>query len=103
MADIADTLKNILGDDAEEKIKSAVNSLSTLDGDKGDIDFDKGGEANDIMQLRGMIESMMTNRNDPGSNLLLSLKPYMRTERKNSIDSAVKLMGILKLINTLGK
>lgn len=31
MADAMDTLKNILGDDAEDKIKTVMNSLSSAD------------------------------------------------------------------------
>ena len=36
------------------------------------------------------------NKNDPRTNLLLSLKPYMREGRKHSIDSAVRLFGAYK-------
>ena len=98
MADITDTLKGILGDDAEDKIKNVLGSIS---GDTGSASAGTGMA--DIMQLRSMIEGMASNRNDPRTNLLMSLKPYMRDGRKQSIDSAVKLMGIMNIIRLLGK
>ena len=49
MADAMDTLKNILGDDAEDKIKTVMNSLSSADNTSEGIDSSKyygqyGGE-----------------------------------------------------------
>lgn len=101
MADIADTLKSILGDDAEDKIKDVLGSLST-DSSANVPDINNSG-LNEIMQLRSMIESMTSGRNDPRTNLLRALRPYMREERKQSIDSAVRLMGIANIIKMLGK
>lgn len=103
MDDIENTLKSILGDDAEEKIKSALSSLGAPKPDSGatgNMDISPADFGlNDAARLKGMIEGMLSSRNDPRSNLLMSLRPYMRAERQKSIDSAVKLMGLLSLIN----
>lgn len=90
MADAMDTLKNILGDDAEDKIKNVMSSFSS------------GNEANDdnmdyLLQMRDLIDQLGKSRNDPRSNLLMSLRPYMRANRQKSIDSAVKLLNLTKL------
>ena len=42
MADAMDTLKNILGDDAEDKIKTVMNSLSSADNTSEGIDSSNG-------------------------------------------------------------
>ena len=42
MADAMDTLKNILGDDAEDKIKTVMNSLSSGDNTSEGIDSANG-------------------------------------------------------------
>lgn len=87
MADAMDTLKNLLGDGADEKIKNVMSSFSDMnDGDNADL-----------MQIRDMINNLGRNGNDPRSNLLMSLRPYMRESRQRSIDSAVKLLNITKL------
>jgi len=50
-------------------------------------------------EMMGQIKNMfdrMTNSNDQRSNLLMSLKPFMRTERQRSIDRVTKLMNIAR-------
>ena len=50
MADAMDTLKNILGDDAEDKIKTVMNSLSSADNTSEGFDSSNG--LNQIMQIK---------------------------------------------------
>lgn len=95
MADAMDTLKNILGDGAEDKIKNVMSSLSS--GGGGDAEIDSGADLAEIAQIRDMINHLGNSRNDPRSNLLMSLRPYMRSSRQHTIDSAVKLLNLTKL------
>ncbi len=101
MADAIDTLKNILGDDAEDKIRNVMGTLSASS-DSSDTGFN-ADSLNQVMQLKSIVESMTNNRNDPRTNLLMSLRPYMRTGRQHSIDSAVKLLGLTNLTKFLRK
>lgn len=87
MADAADMLKGLLGDDADDKIKSVMNSLS----ENGGAGFD------DAAQLRDIVSRLASSRGDPRADLLLSLRPYMRGSRQRSIDSAVKLLNLGKI------
>lgn len=91
MADAMDTLKNLLGDNAEDKIKNVMSSFS------GDSPNTAAAESAEVAQIREMINQLGNSRNDPRSNLLMSLKPYMRETRRHSIDSAVKLLNLTKL------
>ena len=45
-------------------------------------DFD----INTILKLKGIMESMNNNKDDPRANLLLSLKPYLKKDRKEKVD-----------------
>ena len=101
MADAMDTLKNILGDDAEDKIKTVMNSLSSADNTSEGIDSSNG--LNQIMQIKNIMDSLEVNKHDPRKNLLLSLKPYMSEGRKHSIDSAVRLLGLTNVTKMLKK
>ena len=101
MADIADTLKNLLGDGAEDTIKSVMSSLSTNNAPAPPSNVDADSLAS-LMQIKQIADGLTSNRSDPRSNLLLSLKPYMREGRKESIDNAVRFMGMLKIIQLLG-
>ena len=88
MADMMDTLKDLLGDNAEDKIKTVMDMLKS-DGN--------GGSENslDISKLQD-IGNILKNPDDERSRLLLSLKPFMRTSRQKGIDSAVKLLTLSK-------
>ena len=144
MADAMDTLKSILGDNAEETIQSVMNSLSggtsggsgnsggnnNNNGGGADLgallsNLGAGGNSNAnsggnnggghsgggqsplrnidpesmayLMQMRDIMSKLTDSHNDSRSNLLMSLKPYMRDNRKRSIDSAVRLLNISKL------
>lgn len=88
MADAMETLKGILGDGAEDAIKSVVGSLSG-----GGAQGADGGA-----DMKKAVETITAGKNnDPRTNLLLSLRPYMRETRRHSIDSAIRLLNFTKL------
>lgn len=89
MADAMDTLKEILGDNAEDKLRGVMDSLS---GGSSETDTEDYGS-----DLRALMDKLGSNRSDPRANLLLSLKPYMSEERRRSIDGAVRLLSLSKL------
>lgn len=101
MADMMETLKELLGDNAEEKINSVVNMLGS---DKADSTQASPPMLSDVdmsmpelmIQAQGLL-SKLSSGGDDRSNLLMSLKPYMRENRKKSIDSAVKLLNMAQL------
>lgn len=101
-----DTLKNLLGDNAEEKIQKVLGSLSSDNtgnslpslppvNNTPSISDNTGLEY--AMRIKGIIDELGHQNNDSRSNLLLSLKPFMRGSRQQSIDSAVRLLNLTKL------
>lgn len=100
--DMLNTLKEILGDNAEEKIQTAIQMLQSND-KKNDENSENSENSlpqsitspDYVSQMKSIINQMGT-ANDNRSNLLLSLKPYMRAERQQSIDSAIKLLNLTK-------
>lgn len=55
-----------------------------------------------VGQIRSMVEQM-SNTNDSRSNLLRSLRPFMRSDRQRSIDRAVRLMNIGRFSGLFGR
>ena len=49
------------------------------------------------MRMKTIIDKMNT-KNDPRSNLLLSLKPYLNDSRKSKIDQYINLMNMSKVL-----
>lgn len=110
------TLKGFLGDDADNKIKNAMNMLS----ESGLLNNNSSSapkqatapstpmpqvtpEAIEMIgQLKGMMDKIST-ANDSRSNLLMSLRPFMRDDRKRSIDRAVRLMNIGRFSGLFGR
>ena len=100
MADIADTLKNLLGDNADEKISSVMNMLS----ESAQTTENESNSGSDIVsQANGLISQLSHIPGDDRSNLLMSLKPFMRQSRKDSIDKAVKMLNFAQLSHLLGE
>ena len=49
-----------------------------------------------MLKMKNIIETM-NQKNDPRSNLLQSLKPYLRDERKDKLDQYVNLLNMTKV------
>lgn len=78
---------------------SNKNSGGSTDSTIPDLDI------NTILKMKQVMESMNSNKNDPRSNLLMSLKPYLKESRKKKVDQYVKLFGLGKafeMLNSLG-
>lgn len=127
MADMMDTLKGLLGNDADGKIQNAMNMLKSsglMDStqNKGnsiekvaeqinkDIKTDNNSGLNGlspegiefINQVRGLV-TRMSNTNDTRSDLLRSLRPFMRSNRQQTIDRAIRILNIGRFAGILGK
>lgn len=62
---------------------------------KGNFDF-SNLDMNTILKMKTMMEKMNTS-GDPRSNLLYSLKPYLRNEKKEKIDQYANLLSFAKI------
>lgn len=51
-----------------------------------------------IMRMKTIIDKMNT-KDDPRSNLLQSLKPYLKDSRKSKVDQYIQLMNMSKVID----
>lgn len=117
--DLINSLKGMLGDNADEKINSVLNILKNNNNDnqakniedtissiENDITTDipsnlqtnsslpiSPESLNYISKIKDIVDEM-SSANDPRSNLLMSLRPYMRDSRKRSIDNAVKILNL---------
>lgn len=101
--DIISTVKNLLGDNAEDKIKAVLEGLgSSSENDIIPVSESVPSPVSDFNpdKLKSLI-GQLSNAGDSRSNLLMSLKPFMRSERQKSIDSAIKLLNLTKLTGFL--
>ena len=57
-------------------------------------------DLNTILKMKSVMEKMNT-KNDPRANLLYSLKPYLREERKDKLDQYASLLNVAKIADLL--
>ncbi len=122
--DMLSSLKSLLGDNADEKINAVLGMLKSntdnenkesvddsikISEDKKPIPIslgnnNSGNKANNFFSPEGLeymakfkgIIDEMGSVNDQRSNLLMSLRPYMRNNRQKSIDNAIKILNLSK-------
>lgn len=107
--DMLNKLKNMIGEeqvnDAISKISpEMIQNFSDMMGEKnntnssenfGNIDMET------LLKIKSILDKLNNKGNDPRSNLLNSLKPYMRESRKENIDKYSKLLKIADLATLL--
>ena len=93
---IPDEMKNILSsltsNTSEEKTDENNSSSENSSDTSSTIDFET------ILKMKTIMEKLNSNTKDPRSNLLLSLKPYLKDSRKEKIDQYIKLFGMSKVL-----
>ena len=78
---------------------SLSNTNSSSNSNQNSFDF-SNIDMNTIMKMKNIMEKM-NNTNDPRSNLLASLKPYLRDNKKEKLDQYANLMNFAKIAEIL--
>lgn len=60
-------------------------------------------DINMLLKMKSIMDKMNTNKNDPRSNLLMSLKPYLKESRKSKVEQYVKLFNMTKIIDVFNQ
>ena len=80
------------GQNSNQNINSEVNQTSY---NKGSFDF-SNIDMNTILKMKSVMEKL-NQKDDPRSNLLYSLKPYLRDEKKEKLDQYTNLLNVAKI------
>lgn len=87
--------KNTDNTNFEDK-DAASSSSASFDNIFGNIDMGT------LLKLKSVMEKMKQNQNNPRSQLLYSLRPYLRDSRKNKLEQYIQLLNMSDLIEGLG-
>lgn len=104
MSDMLDTLKGLLGDNADEKLDGIMKIINP-DSDaspQGETPPPHNSDNQEIspemlMLLKSAMSKMKNGGDDDRTRLLNSLKPYMSDDRKATIDSAIRMLSLSQL------
>ena len=75
------------------------NSNSNSSNNNSNFDFNNI-DMNTILKMKSIMEKM-NSKNDPRSNLLYSLKPYLREEKKQKVDQYASLLNLAQIAELL--
>lgn len=56
-------------------------------------------DMNTILKMKSIMDKMGNTKDDPRSNLLLSLKPYLKESRKSKVEQYVQLFNMTKIMD----
>ena len=127
MSDIFEKLNNIAGQnnispDMMNNLFNMFNNSNTQNSNTGNSNYSSSNSPNDninsnsysnennsnfntngidiemIMKMKTIIDKMNT-KDDPRSNLLQSLKPYLKDSRKSKVDQYIQLMNMSKVMD----
>ena len=117
--EMMNNLKNIMGEDQVNKAISQISpemienfsnmmnqNNNSQDNKQSNNDSFNGSDFGNIdvetiMKIKKMLDKVNNNKNDPRSNLLNSLKPYMRESRQENIDKYANLLKFAEIANLL--
>lgn len=87
--EIPDNLKEIINNTNNFKKESSSNNT---DSPSNNIDIDT------IIKIQSIINNLNSN-NDPRSNLLRSLKPYLKNNKQSQIDQYLQFLNMAKIFD----
>lgn len=98
----SDNLKNIISNFTSNNANnSETNSSNNSDGSNG-FDF-SNIDMETIMKIKNVMSKMNSKKSDPRSNLLLSLKPYLKPSRKDKLDQYIQFMNLTSIMEGFNK
>lgn len=87
--------------DNNSSSSSFKNSSNNSENSNSNANFNFNNiDMNTILKMKSIMEKMNSS-NDPRSNLLYSLKPYLREEKKQKVDQYASLLNFAKIAELL--
>lgn len=94
---VPDNLKDILNNINSDN--KSCNNSNNSDDDVSSFDFNNI-DIQTFLKLKSALDKM-NSQNNPNTQLLLALKPYLKNSKKEKLDQYIKLMNISSIIEVL--
>lgn len=92
--DFKNIISNFTSNSNNSNDNGTANNSSNTNFDFSNIDMET------IMKIKNIMGAMNSKKDDPRSNLLLSLKPYLKPSRKEKLDQYMKFMNLATMLDT---
>ena len=77
------------------------NIANMFNNSSGNSNSASNMDINTLLKMKTIMEKM-NSKDNPSSNLLLSLKPYLKESRKNKVDQYINLLNMGNLMDLFG-
>jgi hypothetical protein len=84
---------------SQNKERNSNDNVNNSSNNTNNFDFSQI-DMNTILKMKSIMEKL-NSTNDPRSNLLYSLKPYLREEKKEKLDQYANLLNVAKIADIL--
>ncbi len=96
-SDVSSNSNDINIDALKQMLNNMSSNNSTNSSTNSDNDSNFNFDINTFIKLKNIM-SKMNSANDPRANLLLSLKPYLNSKRKDKLDQYIQFLKISKVL-----
>lgn len=86
---------SMMSQNKQNNSSNTSNNTASNNTNNSNFDFSQI-DMNTILKMKSVMEKLNTS-NDPRSNLLYSLKPYLREEKKGKLDQYANLLNVAKI------
>lgn len=83
-------------------ILGSSNSKSSSDEKKENSNSDFNIDINTILKMKQVFDKI-NNNNNPRNNLLYSLKPFLREDKKEKLDQYIKISNLLSVLEIMNE
>lgn len=96
--DLSDMLSNV------SKSNKTANQYSKNNTEHNNTSFDIPNiDMETMLRMKNIMNSINNSKNNPSSNLLYSLKPFLNKTRKEKIDQYVQFMNMTSILDAFNK
>lgn len=103
---VEDKFKNIFSNLSSNSSENTNNNNINSENSNNNNNFDFSNiDMATIMKIKNIMNKMNSQKDNPRSNLLMSLKPYLKPSRKAQLDKYMKFMdltSVMEAFNNLG-
>lgn len=96
-----DTSSNSNGFDFSKISPETLNNFANILNSSKDSNNNSNIDINTILKIKNIMEKM-NSKNNPRSNLLLSLKPYLKESRRSKVDQYIQLLNMGNIMEAFG-
>lgn len=93
-----ENIENIISNFTSNFEKNNDNMNNNTSNNSNNFDF-SNIDIDTVMKIKKVMSALNTKKDDPRSNLLMSLKPYLKPSRRDKMDEYIKFINISSAID----